>query len=369
MRFIKNISVYLFLSLFWLGCSKTEDSPEVEQQNAVKKILEEYKSKFQKGGLVLSYQQKGKELKTVAVGYADEEKKQALTKDMYFAAASNTKTFVAALIMLLKEKNKLKLSDPIDKYITKTYANINPKIKISELLNHSSGLSDFVSLGLLTKILTNPSKKYTKEEILNLVPAPKKYAPGTDFAYSSTNYFLLGMIIEKVSGKKYEPFLKEQIINKIPLKNTFFEGEAQIKGKMANSYLLLKGQKPTAVGDMDRTGVASVGWAVGDLVMQPQDMVHFYRALFQGKVVSEESLKEMKTTKGSGELLYGYGLQKRQKDGFSFYGHGGKTVAFESLTAYEPKSETIICVYANSGPYENNHLQEIAKKVFLSISK
>lgn len=363
---IFKTSLASLLFLFFTFCSKNEPSETEIEKNKVKSILEKYQKNLKRGGIVLSYQKKGKEVQNVAVGFSDNEKKKPITPEMYFVIASNTKTYVASLIMLLKEQNKLKLSDPIKKFITKRYTNISPEIKINQLLNHSSGLADYVTKDTTKKILMGPSTTYTKEQILN-ISAPK-FAPGTNVAYSNTNYLLLGMIVEAASGKKYKAFLKEQILDKIPLK-AVFEGNA-IKNKMANSYLFNE-EQIIPVGDMDRSGLASVTWATGDLAMPPSEMVIFYRALFEGKVVPKNSLEEMKNPSEKEEkgIFYGYGLQKRNYKDLTFYGHGGTSIAFTSLTAYEPKTETILCIYLNSAPhYETKTVEKIAKEIFINLS-
>ena len=351
--------------LLIIGCSTQSENElsQIEKAPDLKPILEEYQKKIKKGGIVVSYQKKGQDAptsQTIGVSHGDVK----LAPDMLFAAASNTKTFTAVLIILLAEQGKLKLSDTIDKHITKSYNNIDPKITISQLLNHSSGLADYVNIASFTKILLNPSKIYTVEDILKEVPA-KISNPGTKFAYSSTNYILLGMIIEKVSGKTYLEYLKENIINKLSMKHTFLEGKETVKGTLAHSHFFIGDGNASDVGTMNRNGLSTAAWSAGALVTKPSEMIIFYKALFEGKLVSEKSLKQMKTPVNND--LYGYGLQKISKDGVTFYGHGGQTVAFESIMAYEPDTQTILCAYINSGLYKKRFLQDLVKDVFLKI--
>ena len=157
-----------------------------------------------------------------------------LTSSMLFGIGSVTKNFVAALILQLAEEGRLSLDDALGKYLA-NYANINSAITIRQLLNHTSGIFDFIKHpSIWDTIFANRLKIWTPEEILETFVLQPYFSPGTGWHYSSTNYILLGMIVKEITGSKVSAELRERFFNPLGLDSTFFDIEEPITGTIAH---------------------------------------------------------------------------------------------------------------------------------------
>src|SRR5688572_7498528 len=190
----------LFLVLLTAGVASAQTVADVDA--VVQKVIDA-KSIPAAGVAVV---RDGKVVLAKGYGSADMETGTLATENTAFQIASVTKQFTAAAVMMLVEEGKLKLDDPLGKYVTDVPAKWSG-ITVRQLLNQTSGIPNYTAGGKLIN-----DKVYTKPEILALVKdEPQRFEPGTKWEYSNTNYFLLGMIIEKVSGKSYPDFMSERV--------------------------------------------------------------------------------------------------------------------------------------------------------------
>ena len=240
--------------------------------------------------------QKNKVLLKKAYGLADREWNIANTTDTKFRIGSITKQFTAACILQLIEQGKLSLDDRLSKFIPGF-----PKgdsVTIHMLLNHTSGIADYTELSDFGKVGTLTWS--TDSMILFFRNRPYNYSPGTKFKYTNSGFFLLGYIIEKVSGQSYENYLRKNILDKLGMMNTGVDRLDTILPLRAKGYSKVKDKYVNA-------DFISLAWpfSAGVLYSTVDDMYKWDRALYGTSVISASSKQKMFTP---GKSNYGYGI-------------------------------------------------------------
>src|SRR4030095_5729104 len=273
----------LTLALFTASYAQTLDKAKLDQ--FFDRLAEKNKAM---GSLVIV--KDGKVLYTRAIGYSqiDGAEKKPLTTANRFRIGSITKMFTATMILQLVEEGKLKVTDTLDKFFPQI-PNAG-KITIAQILSHRSGIPNVRrERDAQKKVSTIPM---TKDEMLALiVKGAPDFEPDTKYHYSNSGYFILGLILEKVTSKPYERALEERITSKIGLKDTYLTtGNIDVNKNEALTYIHFGGDwKP--VSETHPT----ILFSAGAIVSTPGDMAKFIQALFEGKLVSRETLDQMKT--------------------------------------------------------------------------
>lgn len=256
--------------------------------------------------------------------------------DVKFRLGSMTKQFTATLLLLLQEQGRLNIEDPISKYLPDT-PKAWEKITLAELLGHTSGIPEVLETKGFFAWAMSP---HTPEEELTLVrDKPLDFDPGSKFAYSNSNFVVLGSVIEKVSGKKYSDLLRERILDPLGMKDTGLDMDGLILSKRAEGYI------PGEDGLVSASGPSmSVPWAAGSMYSTTGDLLKWEHGLFGGKVLSASSLKLM-TTPGKGN--YGLGLLIMEKDRIKVIEHGGIIDGFTTFLSYAPERGVAVVVLSN----------------------
>jgi CubicO group peptidase (beta-lactamase class C family) len=280
-----------------------------------------------------------------SIGYAeitDTNKKRA-TPDTKYRIGSITKTFTSAMIMQLVEEKKLELTTTLDKFFP-TVAN-SGQITMRMLLSHRSGIHNYTNDDSFWKIYT---KFQTADEMTAMVTAMKSdFKPDERTEYSNSNYVLLGWIIEKITGKSYADNLQTRINAKLGLKNTRFAGKTDISKNDSYSYKF-EDNKWTKNDESD----LSLVLAAGAIIATPSDLTTFIDGLFAGKLVSAESLEQMKSVKDG----MGLGLIQVPFYNMFGYGHNGGLDAFQSGLYYFPDDKLAVTICSNGTSYAINDL-------------
>lgn len=226
-------------------------------------------------------------------GYANVEKEIKNTAQTQFMIGSMTKTITALCIMQLMEKEILSVKQNIEDYFPNLYKGYG--ITIHHLLNHTSGLPNFV----LLKRQIKWAEQHTPEEILKMVQSHKsKFPCGTKWSYSNTNYLILGLIIEKVSGISYHDYVKNNIFTPAKMGNSSFINEEQ--KNLANNYI--NGKQGFRMDP-------SMFFACGDVVSTVGDLYLLDRAIQDGVLLNPQTVNEMQKPHYNGKnTKYGYGL-------------------------------------------------------------
>ncbi len=269
-------------------------------------------------------------------GMADLEWGNANAPDVKFRLGSLTKQFTATLVLLLQQDGKLKIEDPVSKYLPDA-PKAWEKITLANLLGHTSGIPSFTDLKEFG--VWRMSKHTTEEELALFRDKPLDFEPGSKFAYSNSNFEVLGAVIEKVSGKKYGDLLRERIFDPLGMKDSGLDTDELILPKRAQGYMPGKGGLVLA-----RSESMTVPWAAGSIYSTTGDLLKWERGLFGGKVLSTESLKAM-TTPGKGS--YGLGVFVADKSGLKVVEHGGGIEGFNTDLAYVPERRIAVVVLSN----------------------
>ncbi len=325
----------LTLALFTAGYAQTLDKAKLDQ--FFDRLAEKNKAM---GSLTIA--REGNFLYTRAIGYSQINPKKPLTAANRFRIASITKMFTAVMILQLVEEGKSKLTDTLDKFFPQI-PNAK-KITIVQILSHRSGIPnvrrDQNSQGNMSTI------PITKDEMLALiVKATPDFEPDSKQSYSNSGYFLLGLILEKLTGKPYEEALKERITSKIGLADTYTAtGNIDVNKNESLTYL-------NVGGDWKQVAEThpSILFGGGAIVSTPNDLAKFIQALFDGKIVSKENLDQMKTIRDGDGL--GLGMEPFTFAGKTFYGHAGGGDNYGAWLSYEPEEKLAVAYTANAKVY------------------
>jgi CubicO group peptidase (beta-lactamase class C family) len=257
-----------------------------------------------------------------------------------FRLGSVTKQFTAAAILLLEERGKLKLDDPVKKHMPDA-PEAWDGITIHHLLTHTSGITNFTALPEYRKLQVFASP--VAKTIESFKDKPLDFAPGERMSYSNSGYLVLGHLIEVLSGDSYAEFVQENIFTPLGMKDSGFDSNSEIIPRRAAGYS--PGPKgPTNTGFIHMT----IPHAAGALYSTTEDLLRWQQGLFAGKVVTPASLAKM-TTPFKGD--YGFGVNVRTVNGRKLVQHGGGIEGFNTALAYFPETRTTVVVLANlNGP-------------------
>jgi len=257
--------------------------------------LDEYEQSWPLSGTVL-VARNGEVLLSKAYGFANLEHQVPNTLDTKFRIWSLTKSFTAMAILMLKEQKRLKLEDPINKYLPEQ--KLLEGISISNLLNHTSGLSNYTSLPEYNQRLNK--LKLTQQEMLDLfVRQAPAFKPGTSFAYNNSGYYLLGMIIEKITGMTFEDYITSFILQPLGMVNTGVYNNQKVISKIASPYQSSWG----AYTQCEYIDMSSI-FAAGSMYSTIDDLYLWDQAFYTDRLISHDTLE---TAFHSSNLNYRFG--------------------------------------------------------------
>ncbi|WP_256103302.1 serine hydrolase [Streptomyces sp. ODS05-4] len=253
-----------------------------------------------------------------------------------FRAGSITKTFVAAVVLQLEAEGKLDLDDTVERRlpgVVRGNGHDGRKITLRQLLNHTSGVygytedPDFQRKVFGPDFLRHRYDTYTPRQLVSIAMghAPA-FAPGTSWAYSNTNYILLGMVVEKTTGRPYAQEIERRILKPLKLRATTFPGTAAaLPRPSGRAYSMITGDG--AVHDVTELN-PSIAGAAGEVVTNTADLQHFLRTLLRGGLLPRAQMKELTTTvpmTGAPEgYRYGLGVVSQKLScGKEVWGHSG----------------------------------------------
>jgi CubicO group peptidase (beta-lactamase class C family) len=298
---------------------------------------------------------KGQILLQESYGWANQAAGKPNTLQTRFRIASVSKQFAATLIMQLVEKGKLKVSDPIIKFL-KDYPK-GDSITVRQLLSHTSGIPEMTKLPGFVK--NNIAAKNLYQKIDFFKSAPLESKPGTKFSYANSNFLLLSAIAEKLSGLSYNMLLQQEILDKVPMKNSGVnKTDVQVKD-IAQGYAQLGADKWKTAAPRP----LNEGYGAGGMYSTVGDLYLWDRVLYSNKILTERSKKQMYTPVRNN---YGYGWSIRKSLGKTEYSHNGKTNGFLSQISRFPDDDACIIVLSNSTSTKPGEIKtELAKLLFL----
>jgi len=270
----------------------------------------------------------------------------SIKDDMLFGIGSITKNFIATIILQLYEEESLNLNDSLHTWLP-NFQNIDSTTTIKQLLNHTSGIYNYLMYpGIDDTILVYESKIWTPEEILEKFVLEAYFAPGTNWEYSNTNYILLGLIIEEVTGNSLLDELHNRLFIPLDLSSTFLYPDEEFIGIRSHCWIPWNNNL-IDVTEFENSSWYSVYWAAGAIMSIPEQLVKWQKGLYEGNLLNDSTLEIMKQPAPYSDGSYGLGTQIGSLNGEWVYGHVGDVVYYSQLL-YVPSDLLSIAVISNT---------------------
>ncbi|MFF2810364.1 serine hydrolase domain-containing protein [Streptomyces sp. NPDC058000] len=271
--------------------------------------------------------------RTYTAGVGDVATGSKVPTDGQVRIGSNTKTFTAVVVLQLVGEGKIGLDATVDTYLpglVRGEGIDGRHITVRQLLQHTSGLPEYEDL-VSDDILQH--RYFDPRDLLDIALQHKAdFAPGTKWAYSSTNYVVAGLIIQKVTGRPLAEEIEQRIIKRIGLRHTYFPapGDMTIREPHPKGYH--RASTGTPLRDFTEID-PSAGWAAGQMISTNSDLNQFFTALLAGRLLPAAQLTQMRTTVPIGDTGAGYGLGLMSRPlscGGVYWGHGGDITGYET---------------------------------------
>jgi CubicO group peptidase (beta-lactamase class C family) len=352
----KSKLLMIFLSMAFLVSLSAAD----EKTDKVDKLFTKWDSTVSPGA-ALAIIKDGKIIYKRGYGMANLEHNIPITPTSVFRIGSTSKQFTASCIAMLDLQGKISLDDDIRKYLPELPKYEKP-ITIWHLVHHTSGIRDYLTLGSIAAL--TDSHFYTPEDSIELLARQKKlnFLPGEEHLYSNSGYFLMGVIVEKASGKSLNDFAQEHIFKPLGMKNTqFYDDHMRLVKNRAAGYSPVKGGFRIDMTTLDHVGDGGVFTTVEDLFLWDQAFYNF-------KLGKE--LMELIQTPGvlnNGEKLdYAFGLEITEYKGLKKVSHSGGFAGFRAQMVRFPEQKfTVICL-ANLGTINPSRLCREIANIYLA---
>ena len=312
-------------------------------------------------GCAVLVAKKGQIIYKKSFGSANIELNVPLAPDMVFKLASITKQFTAIATLQLAEQGKLSLTDSIQAYLP-GYPSKGHVITIEHLLTHTAGIPDYMQLDF-----QHPNMERWDFRPGQLIDSFKQYplqfAPGTKFSYSNSGYYLLGYIIEKVSGKSYQSYVQEHILSPLRLSHSFFDRDGAMIPARVNGYR----REGSDIKNADFWS-PSLAYAAGGLLSNTEDLYKWFSALLAYKLVKKETLKKAFTPfrlADSTRINYGYGWYVFSSGSVASIEHGGHMNGFVTNQIYFPEQDVFMALLFNTQDAPRDELSQKAAVIVL----
>jgi CubicO group peptidase (beta-lactamase class C family) len=325
----RNYFLYLLAALFFVTTVRAQDDSRYD------KFVQYYVNTHNFMGAVTVVRD-NQTLFNKGFGSANLEWDIPNTPITKYRIGSVTKQFTAASILLLEERGKLKIDDPVKKYLPDA-PDAWDKITIFNLLTHTSGIPDFTNF-----------PEYQKEQFIARTPKqivdifrdrPLDFTPGENMSYSNSGYILLGYLLEKVSGETYQDFLQKNIFDPLGMKDSGYDSNSAIIPRRASGY-------STRPGGLVNAGYEDMSnpFSAGALYSTTEDLLRWEQGLFGGKLLSKESLSKMTTPNKN---TFALGVRTGKVNGHTVIQHGGGIPGFATQLAYYPDAKLTVAVLSN----------------------
>ncbi|WP_227466427.1 serine hydrolase domain-containing protein [Nocardioides dongkuii] len=319
-------------------------------------------------------------VRTYRAGAGDLRTGRPIPRDPRVRLGSNNKTFTATVVLQLVAEGRVDLAEPVETYLPgliRGHGNNGRRITVRQLLQQTSGLPDYDSIVLEGGgTLLSMARTYVEpHELVEAALAERRhFRPGTRWEYSNTNYIVLGLLAQRITGRPIGEEIERRIIDEIGLEDTYWPetGEQGIRGRHPRGYLAEKPGDPWV--DLTRMD-PSFGWAAGKLVGSPRDLGRFMTALLGGELLPPAQLREMKKTVRAPHFdpgpgwRYGLGLTTRRLScDVRGWGHGGDIQGFETRNLVTPDGRWAV-VAVNGLPNTLGMVSDVNRAVDTAICR
>ncbi|HWH00660.1 MAG TPA: serine hydrolase domain-containing protein [Pilimelia sp.] len=294
-----------------------------------------------------------------AAGVADIRTGRPVRSHFQHRVGSITKTFVATTVLQLVGERRLRLDAPIGRYLPDVVRDARGRtVTVRMLLNHTSGIGNYTEeiLDTLEEVEATRTRTYRARELaaIGLSMSPTN-APGAAFAYSNTNYILLGLLVERVTGRSVATEVSRRILRPLGLRHTYFPGtERRIRGPHARAYVPWPED-----GQLRDFSVSNMTWAgaAGALVSTPADLNRFFRALLQGRLLRPAQQAALRTTVPMVPDApqvggYGLGIYWLRTPCGTFWGHDGGVIGHTTISLHSPDGRRQVSLAENLAFYQ-----------------
>jgi len=366
----------------WAAAAQAADAPSpwASVDAAADKLIADVASP----GVSVSVSKNGRLIYSKGFGFADLETATRSAPTSAYKIGSITKQFTAAILMQLAEEGKLSVDDPLARFYP-SFPRAG-EITLRQMLSHTSGLGNYTNTEPREAFIQEARLDYDNDALYRLMLGTKPlyaHEPGTIWDYSNTAYVLLGMVAQKVGGEPYPVLYKRRLFDRAGLADTAVDNAATVVPGRASGYA---GHADGSSGFDNASFISmTIPGGAGFLRSTSEDLCRWHTALFGGKVVSAESLKQMTTphrlkdgalpkaaqppgAKGEPKPIeYGFGLQTSTIQGRHALGHGGGINGFSSMLQTLPAEGISYAVLMNCeaslkmGPDSSALLAAVAK--------
>lgn len=308
-------------------------------------LVEAYRRDHVVAGVSVAVARGDRLLFSQGYGLADVELSVPASAQTVYRIGSVAKQFAAALVMRLAEQGKIGVGDDVTKYLP-GFPTQGHRVTIHHLLAHTSGIKSYTGLDT-THINTIWRQDLSSDQLIALFKDRAfDFAPGERYAYNNSAYYLLGVIVEKLSGVPYAKYLQESLLEPLGLTATSYCDESAIVPHRARGYRRLNGTMVNA-----KPISMTIPGAAGAMCSSVLDLVRWTRQLVGGTAVSPGSFQRMSTEarlNGGAGTGYGYGLGLRPLEGRRAIAHSGGINGFSSNQTYLPEEDLTVIVLTNA---------------------
>lgn len=373
LRLIVSLIGGLCLFQFTIATAVAEISPNAFDQHLHDQLAIKMKA-MQVPGAVIFVQSARTGSWTTSLGVSDEKTQAPMNAGLHFRIGSVTKTFTGTVILQLVQEGKLQLDDPVATYLSGVPDGTH--ITLRELLDMRSGLYNYSDDQEFASTLTNdPNKVWTAQELLAIAFKHQPYfAPDSAFHYSNTNFILLGMLIEQVTGRSVEQEFQQRIFTPLGMSDTLMPAlaVATLPSPYPQGYMFKSSSGMQTVTANQLLNVTSWnpswGWTAGSAVSTLHDMEIWAQALATGQLLNPAMQKERLNWSSETAENLGYGLAVADFNGF--IGHNGQIPGYQSFVGYLPAKHETIVVLTNlyAAPDGSQPADVLAKMLMQDLS-
>jgi CubicO group peptidase (beta-lactamase class C family) len=354
-RFLGPRILPLLITIGWMLAAQAS-VPAQDKAAKIDELMKVYNSYRQFNGAVL-VAENGKVIFKKGYGMANMEWNIPVETDTKFRLGSITKQFTSMLILQLVQEGVIKIEGKLTDYLPDYRKDTGDRITIHQLLNHTSGIPSYTGLpNFFQEISRNPYS--VSDFVKKFASGNLEFEPGTKFSYNNSGYFLLGAIVERVTGKPYEQALKERILDPVGMKNTGYDRHATILAKRAAAYE----KRPAGYVNAPYLDM-SLPYAAGSLYSTVEDLYLWDQALYTDKLLSPQ-LKESMFKPGLNNYAYGWVVRKAplgaQGEPVTIIEHGGGINGFNTVITRMPESKDLIVLLNNTG---GTKLQDMTQRI------
>jgi CubicO group peptidase (beta-lactamase class C family) len=294
------------------------------------------------GGMVLVAED-GKIVYEKGFGFANAEWNIPNSAKAKYRIGSVTKQFTSMIVMQLVQENKIKLDGTLSDYLPYYRKDTGSKVTIHQLLTHTSGIPSYTDSREFRNTMRDPVKS-PKDFVLKYCSGDLLWEPGSKWAYNNSGYFILGAILEQVTGKPYEVLVRQRIFDPLGMKDTGYDHSETVIPDRASGY------ERDPAGDLQNAQFLDMGapYAAGSLYSTVEDLLKWDQALYTDKLLSPE-LKQKMFTPVKNNYAYGWVVEEPRPNGPQEFtiAHAGGINGFSSQFVRQPKSKYTIVVLGN----------------------